>query len=161
MIRAVGSVAAFLLTFGDVSATDCAILNYCNGHGVCNGATSTCTCYEGYGAPSDITLYRAPDCSALTCPSGRAWADVPTASKVAHDYAECSNMGSCDRATGKCTCFKGFTGDACQRMKCPNDCSGHGQCFSMKQLARMSDAQPLNNDTYYEGDEVSVAERYY
>jgi len=138
------------------SATDCALLNYCNGHGVCDGATSTCSCYEGYGAATDITLYRAPDCSALTCPSGRAWADVPTAGEIAHAYAECSNMGTCNRKTGKCECFPGFTGDACQKNKCPNDCSGHGQCFSMKQMATMSNAQPLNNNTFYEGNEDST-----
>jgi hypothetical protein len=135
-------------------ATNCAMLNYCNGHGVCNPATSTCSCYEGYGASTDITLYRAPDCSALTCPSGRAWADVPSAAKVAHAYAECSNMGTCNRKTGKCQCFDGFTGEGCQRSICPKDCSGHGQCLSMKELARSSAAQPLNENTYYEGDEV-------
>lgn len=136
-------------------ATNCAMLNYCNGHGVCNPASSTCSCYEGYGAATDITLYRAPDCSALTCPSGRAWADVPNAAKFAHGYAECSNMGTCDRRTGKCKCFDGFVGDACQRSTCPKDCSGHGQCLSMKELARSSAAQPLNNNTYYEGEEVT------
>ena len=34
---------------------------------------------------------------------------------MAHALAECSNMGLCDRATGKCRCFAGFEGEACQR----------------------------------------------
>lgn len=142
----------FLNIVLQVSA-NCAMQNYCNGHGYCNGATSTCVCYEGFGATTDITNYRAPDCSAVTCPSGKAWADLPTSSTVAHALAECSNMGICDRTTGTCNCFPGFTGNSCQRNTCPNDCSGHGQCFSMKQLARQKDALPLNANTYYEGDE--------
>jgi len=135
---------------------DCAMFNYCNGHGICNGAVSKCDCFEGFGAASDITLYRAPDCSALTCPSGRAWGDVPTASDTAHALTECSNRGICDRSTGQCECFDAYTGDACQRLKCPNDCSGHGQCVSISQMARMENAFPLNNNTYYEGYQGST-----
>ena len=29
--------------------------------------------------------------------------------------AECSNAGLCNRDTGKCECFDGYTGLACQR----------------------------------------------
>jgi hypothetical protein len=130
---------------------DCSMHNYCNGHGTCLTATSVCVCYEGYGASTDITHYRAADCSARTCPNGLAWADVPTDSSTAHARAECSNRGTCDRSTGECTCFTGFTGAACDRSKCPNDCSGHGTCVSIKQMARMTNALPLGANTYYEG----------
>lgn len=146
----------FLAVLTSKVSANCAHLKYCNGHGVCDGATSRCNCFEGYGAPEDISLYKAPDCSALTCPSGLAWADVPTAAKVAHAAAECSNMGTCNRKTGTCECFAGFEGEACQKNICPNSCSGHGQCLSMKQMARMENAQPLNNNTYYEGSEDGV-----
>lgn len=137
-------------------ASDCAMLNDCNGHGTCNLATSTCSCYEGWGASTDVTLYRAPDCSARSCPSFKAWADVPSAYNVAHAVAECSNRGTCNRVTGVCTCFDGFTGSACEKSRCPNDCSGHGICTSIKQMARMSNALPLAPDTYYEGYDVRV-----
>jgi hypothetical protein len=135
---------------------DCGMQNNCNGHGACNLATSVCNCFEGWGASTDITLYRAADCSARTCPSFRAWGDVPTSSTTAHNYAECSNRGTCNRETGLCTCFPGFTGSACERSRCPNDCSGHGICTSIKQMARLSYALPLAPNTFYEGYDDSI-----
>lgn len=48
-----------------------------------------CECYDGWGSDDDIALYKAPDCSARVCPSGKAWADVPTSSTRAHALAEC------------------------------------------------------------------------
>lgn len=146
--------------FGGVKG-DCAMQNFCNGHGTCINSTSTCSCYEGWGATTDIAFYKAPDCSQRTCPSDRAWSDVPSSPRTAHAVIECSNRGTCDRTTGQCTCFDGFTGTACQRNKCPNDCSGHGVCMSMKQLARTSSALPLGPNTFYEGDEVSAARYKY
>ncbi|KAG7385820.1 hypothetical protein PHYPSEUDO_001065 [Phytophthora pseudosyringae] len=52
----------------------------------------------------------------------------------AHFYMECSNKGLCDRALGVCTCFDGYEGAACQRAACPNKCSGHGTCESVREL---------------------------
>jgi len=134
--------------------SDCAMLTDCNGHGTCNLATSTCSCYEGWGASTDVTLYRAPDCSSRACPSFKAWADVPSMYNVAHAEAECANRGVCNRVAGTCSCFDGFTGSACEKTRCPGDCSGHGVCTSIKQMARMSNALPLAPDTFYEGYEV-------
>lgn len=136
-------------------SSDCSMLNFCNGHGFCVPQSSSCDCYEGYGAATDVTLYRAPDCSARTCPSGLAWADVPTSTTNAHFAAECSNRGICDRVLGLCNCFVGFEGAGCQRTSCPNSCSGHGVCVSIKQMAQMSNALPLGPNTFYEGEMVS------
>lgn len=58
--------------------------------------------------------------------------DVP---QMAHDYAECSNKGMCNGKTGMCECFPGYDGTACQRASCPNDCSGHGTCRTIKDIA--------------------------
>ena len=96
-------------------AGSCVSLNYCSGHGTCNDATSTCACFVGYGAPSDIMSVRAPDCSFAACPSGAAWFDVATGAYTAHAPAECSNQGLCDPTTGRCRCFAGYEGEACQR----------------------------------------------
>lgn len=55
-----------------------------------------------------------------------------------HFYRECSNKGTCNRATGECECFPGFEGAGCTRLVCPDDCSGHGQCV----------ASPYTNNHY-------------
>ena len=47
-----------------------------------------------------------------------------------HFYSECSNKGMCDRVTGECACYDGYTGSSCQRTVCPNDCSGSGDCVA-------------------------------
>lgn len=61
-------------------------------------------------------------------------------SDTAHDYAECSNKGTCDRSTGSCQCFEGYSGSACQRASCPDTgsgvCSGHGTCENIKTISR-------------------------
>jgi len=57
--------------------------------------------------------------------------------ETAHYYMECSNKGLCNREAGLCECFPGYDGHACQRASCPNDCSGHGTCHSIKDIAAM------------------------
>ena len=39
---------------------------------------------------------------------------------------DCNHHGVC--LQGKCECYTGWGGPACDAMKCPNDCSGHGAC---------------------------------
>eukprot|EP00944_MAST-04C_sp_MAST-4C-sp1_P002699 g2699.t1 len=60
-----------------------------------------------------------------------------------HFYMECSNRGLCDRKTGECKCFPGFTGSGCRRESCPNDCSGHGECLTVDEM-RVRDPLLLN-----------------
>jgi hypothetical protein len=60
----------------------------------------------------------------------------------AHFYAECSGRGSCERGTGQCSCFGGFTGSACQRSECAADCSGNGVCLTAKEVAAGSRVNP-------------------
>jgi len=63
-----------------------------------------------------------------------------------HYYAECGARGLCNREEGLCECFPGFEGYACQRSICPNLCSGHGACDSLKEMAEDKE----------EGDGVSL-----
>jgi hypothetical protein len=99
--------------------------NECSGKGTC-GENDLCNCYAGY---------TGLDCSGRKCLAGKAWGDAPFADGYAHDYAECSGQGECDRKTGECKCNDGFTGDGCRYAACPNDCNGHGTCEFITELA--------------------------
>eukprot|EP00948_MAST-09A_sp_MAST-9A-sp1_P003176 g3176.t1 len=126
--------------------------NDCSGHGTCDTASHKCTCEDGFGSETDISIYKSGDCSERICPAGRAFFDVASGDTSAHEFAECSAAGICDRNTGKCQCFQAYTGKACDRLRCPNDCSGHGTCMSMKRLAKTNDAMPLSHPAEYEGN---------
>jgi hypothetical protein len=105
------------------------------------------------------------------CPYGTAWADTPIYTDTAHQSAECSNYGICDRSTGKCQCFNKFSGPACERgnwsvllyilsqlktlrknsfliARCPNDCTGHGICST------------INEATYFMGSDYDSRKLY-
>lgn len=103
----------------------------CSGHGVCDQKTFRCSCSEGWSGG---------DCSERDCPKGLSWASYPTANDESHTvYATCSDMGICDRESGKCKCQSAFYGEACEYMTCngalENQCNGHGRCMSMSELA--------------------------
>jgi hypothetical protein len=114
--------------------------NYCSGKGVCNSDT-TCTCYVGF------TGY---DCSLRSCPSGVPWFGIAASTDTVHSgTTECSSIGTCDRSTGICACQTGFTGRACDRMGCNNDCNGHGSCITMSEAATSKDDVNLFYSTTY------------
>lgn len=109
--------------------------NMCSGHGDCSTSDNRCSCHVA-DRHTD-THWIGGDCSLRECPKGKAWADLAQADNTAHNaLAECSNQGTCDYHTGNCVCRRGFMGIACQRMACPNDCSGQGVCVSMDYNAR-------------------------
>ena len=107
----------------------------CSAHGVCGGnPTYKCDCNDGW---------TGSDCSSRLCPKDVAWFGLPNADDEAHlfESVECSNMGTCDRAAGTCSCEEGFTGAACQQLTCPGGaelCTGHGQCLDMTSLAELA-----------------------
>lgn len=140
-----------------VMGDGCAHFGHCYERGTCNYCTGVCSCDEGWGASTDtITTGRdvAPNCYSRTCPSGKAVSDLATGATEAHGIAECSNAGICDRYTGQCNCFEPYTGAACQRLRCPNDCSGHGQCVSITELQYLEYAMPLMESHFSYGESV-------
>ena len=90
-----------------------------------------CTCYPGWGSNGNA----GGDCSERFCPFELSWVDGPSRAGGRHQYFECANKGLCNRVTGECNCFAGYEGKACGRQSCPEDCSGHGTCEYMKDLA--------------------------
>lgn len=131
--------------------------NGCSGHGVC-GDYDVCRCFQGGGkGGGGEVAWTGPDCSLRTCPRfvpkqlievlkyikictvyyfrGTSWLGEVVHANNVHSMAECSGRGECDRESGECLCFPGFEGIACERLACPNDCSGRGVCYTQKQLA--------------------------
>jgi len=62
--------------------------------------------------------------------------DLQTLTNTAHFYMECSNKGTCNRASGECECYDGYDGASCQRASCPNSCSGHGVCKTAEAISK-------------------------
>ena len=137
----------------------------CSGHGDCfrNGK---CSCWA---RPNGDPAWQASDCSQRTCPKAAAWVAVATAANEAHPMVECSNKGICKRKRGICDCFEGYSGIACERTECPNDCSQNGICYSQKLLAEEAgmtyttpwDAKKITGcvcDPGYRGPDCSLQE---
>lgn len=160
--------------FGSSNAigSGCDDLNHCNGNGICDYCTSTCSCFDDFGSEFDksrtIAHDFAPDCSSRTCPVGPSFGTIVQYDKLIgnqdyhmHKEMECSSNGVCNRKNGHCKCNLGYSGIACEKRTCPgtpSECSGRGKCFSMSRLAKVSTALPLSsvsveyistNKTYY------------
>eukprot|EP00501_MAST-03F_sp_TOSAG23-6_P002425 GSMAST32.ASY1.ANO1.2534.1 assembled CDS len=117
-----------LLIAINLSAVSAVCPNQCSNNGSC-GESSKCTCYPGY---------TGADCSLRECSFGLSWTAegtgvVPAGNGLGglHPYTECSSKGICNRDSGECECFEGYTGQGCRRQQCPDDCSGHGRCVKL------------------------------
>lgn len=150
------------VTGSNVIGPGCGDNDDCNGHGVCDYCTSTCTCNEGYGSVQDrlrsVGNDFLPDCSSKSCPVGPSMGSIVSYADPSHNGSnlrigshmhtlmECSNNGVCDRGTGTCKCTTGFSGAACQKMNCLGSpvCSNRGRCLPMKRLAVSLEALPLS-----------------
>lgn len=137
--------------------------NMCNGHGDC-AKKDKCECYPGWGgADCSLSIYWIYIKNLGACPYDVSFVDsnlgdlnhngqldgeneyiktewyprsgIPEQPPTAHWYAECSGVGNCNRETGECECYSGYTGAACQRTACPTTvegevCSNHGVCVT-------------------------------
>ena len=139
-----------------IVAPDTFWLNDCNNHGTFDSSTKRCVCDDGYGSANDVSRIKDPACALRTCPAGRAWIGIPASATESFGLAECSNMGTCDRGSGKCNCFFSFSGPACEKLDCPKDCSGHGQCLSVKQINKMTNLHPLGQAITYGGSSLTT-----
>lgn len=144
MIFSVALVLAF------VASVNANCDNNCSGHGTCM-VDEVCSCYDNWGVGLN---HDSGDCSDRICPFELAWVDTPDSSGTFHRYAECAGRGICNRGTGECACFDGYEGKACQRTTCPNDCSGHGTCEYIQDLAFSAD---WNTDSleYFKGGQLT------
>ena len=53
-------------------------------------------------------------------------------------------MGLCARASGICTCFKGYEGDHCHRSTCgESGCGKNGRCVTLREASMSLEAQPV------------------
>lgn len=141
------------ISFGSMGR-GCEADSYCNGNGICDFCLERCYCYEGYGARTDVvtTGYQPPkDCSQKTCPVGKSLAKPNFAGNFSRPLAECSDRGVCDRNSGQCKCSPPFSGTSCEKIWCPNDCSGHGQCLQMSELSRIRNPNSYEEVRYGTG----------
>jgi hypothetical protein len=88
--------------------------------------------------PSDVPVYRFVETVAAPKGTWESWqGDHAQGVDEGHFYMECANRGICDRKSGECACFEGYTGAACHRQDCPGDgnCNNHGTCETVKELS--------------------------
>lgn len=121
---------AILLVIACIATVNAHCDNGCSGHGTCM-TDDICKCHDNWGIGLGA---QSGDCSDRICPHEIAWVDSPNQWGVFHEYSECAGRGLCNRDSGECECFDGYSGKACQRTTCPNDCSGHGTCEYIEDL---------------------------
>ena len=55
-------------------------------------------------------------CKTERSPNSLCNVTIKSSGNGVKEYATCSNSGTCDRNTGVCNCFEGFTGAACEQL---------------------------------------------
>jgi hypothetical protein len=98
----------------NANGTECSAAGKCNKDGICK-----CTAhFTGIACATALK----------SCPLG---ARKISGRGKSPEEVECSGFGTCDRATGVCTCRSGYSGDACGAKKtCAAPCQNGGKCDS-------------------------------
>eukprot|EP00727_Mastigamoeba_balamuthi_P004624 m51a1_g1416 putative low quality protein: tenascin-x (2078) ;mRNA; f:40510-48712 len=127
---------------------DCSILSLqcsddCDvmGGGFCDQTTGECKCYSGWGSGpagpctervcSQNCNYPNGVCVNGTCACTSRYTGVVCAILNIDCPGNCSGgHGTCNRQTGKCSCYPGYEGEACELIPCTlfKNCSSHGTC---------------------------------
>lgn len=91
-------------------------IDVCAGRGYKNATTGLCACIDNY---------YGYNCHLKYCPFGKSWLSAPVANQARNrEYAACSNMGTCNPFTGRCTCRPHYEGRACERYSCASSRTG-------------------------------------
>lgn len=107
-------------------------LDDCSGHGYCE--KGECTCSPGWkGAGCGIAYTVEPVKTGIRTRIEAEPAHLRSALQGIRGGAKscamnCSGQGRCDTETGSCSCYSGYTGNACENY-CPNFCSKQGRCL--------------------------------
>lgn len=178
--RKIQLTAAVLLLFSLAALASATCPNLCSGNGLCQ-SDGTCQCFTTFDG-SDCSLRKCWHalwladrsaalqnfvwfCTPGSCKTGTVWVYKGDLTGSYATTALCSGVGSCNTATGICSCLTGFAGDACEKsavdclpfclslrsclivhallhlvcaVLCPNMCSGHGSCVSMTDAVKMN-----------------------
>eukprot|EP01038_Epipyxis_sp_PR26KG_P007810 gene7810-10608_t len=110
----------------------------CHSHGLC--INNFCECFDGW---------EGVDCADRSCPLGLQLSSIPFGYEDAHSSATCSGKGICNKVSGECICDVGYSGHNCGKLKCFNDCSGNGECISLRNAASLNDGYQFNRSTSY------------
>eukprot|EP00953_Heterococcus_sp_UTEX-ZZ885_P018644 10414-Heterococcus_DN1.PRE.3 len=140
-------------------------LKNCNGNGKCDNCLEQCICKpEAVPNRSELllicTAYRVNGsavvsllityivyCAALLTTQYNACMSLEQAQdgtlaqfdpNKGHVQEECSGVGVCDRKSGSCRCPTGYSGRACQRKDCPNNCSLINTRFCSQSFCHLS-----------------------
>eukprot|EP00466_Bigelowiella_natans_P007524 jgi/Bigna1/83795/fgenesh1_pg.115_\ len=113
----------------------------CNSNGYCRG--TQCVCQLGWGG-SSCEMARCPnDCSNrgqcmpdASCKCEQGYGGIDCSYRACPDPT-CSGHGVCRSSDGICSCYPGFTGEACSELEetglgCPDNCNNHGICRDSK-----------------------------
>ena len=93
------------LVTGQLNDRSTAVLDSrCKGRGYLNETDGSCSC---------ISPFYGRDCNFQYCPHGTSWSSKPIEAHTKYQpYTECSDMGDCNKFTGKCICRDGYEGRA-------------------------------------------------